>query len=191
MLTARCCFAELKVSSDSHDSRCAQLRGDSTAPLPVHGGDAAGGTLARGTPVLDRGVCDLGGGAGGGRSGGGEGISDACTAPLLVHGGDEAGTAPLPVHGGDAAGGTLARGTPVLDKGVCDGVEGASGGGLGGSGGVSTETRRLGVWGTTFTRMSLIWFRGARISLKDVNLQSVYSRQSDTRTCAVYTYSER
>lgn len=107
MLTARCCFAELKVSSDSHDSRCAQLRGDSTAPLPVHGSD-------------------------------------------------EAGTAPLPVHGGDAAGGTLARGTPVLDKGVCDGVEGASGGGLGGSGGVSTETRRLGVWGTTFTRMSLI-----------------------------------
>ena len=175
MLTARCCFAELKVSSDSHDSRCAQLRGDSTAPLPVHGsdeagtaplpvhgGDAAGGTLARGTPVLDRGVCDLGGGAGGGRSGGGEGVSDDCTAPLLVHGGDEAGTAPLPVHGGDAAGGTIARGTPVLDKGVCDGVEGASGGGLGGSGGVSTETRRLGVWGTTFTRMSLI----CRLSLK-------------------------
>jgi hypothetical protein len=164
MLTARCCFAELKVSSDSHDSRCAQLRGDSTAPLPVHGsdeagtaplpvhgGDAAGGTLARGTPVLDRGVCDLGGGAGGGRSGGGEGVSDACTAPLQV-------------HGGDAAGGAIARGTPVLDKGVCDGVEGASGGGLGGSGGVSTETSRLGVWGTTFTRMSLIWFRGARIS---------------------------
>jgi hypothetical protein len=128
MLTARCCFAELKVSSDSHDSRCAQLRGDSTAPLPVHGSDEAG------------------------------------TAPLPVHGGDAAGTAPLPVHGGDAAGGTLARWTPVLDKGVCDGVEGASGGGLGGSGGVSTETRRLGVWGTTFTRMSLIWFRGARIS---------------------------
>ena len=120
MLTARCCFAEQKVSSDSHDSRCAQLRGDSTAPLPVHGSDEAG------------------------------------TAPLPVHGGDAAGTAPLPVHGGDAAGGTLARWTPVLDKGVCDGVEGASGGGLGGSGGVSTETRRLGVWGTTFTRMSLI-----------------------------------
>ena len=92
MLKARCCFAELKVSSDSHDSRCAQLRGDSTAPLPVHGSDEAGGTLA--------------------------------------------------------------RGTPVLDKGVCDGVEGAGGGGSGGSGGVSTETRRLGVWGTTFTMRS-------------------------------------
>ena len=154
MLKARCCFAELKVSSDSHDSRCAQLRGDSTAPLPVHGSDEAGGTLARGTPVLDRGVCDRDGGAGGGRSGGGEGVSDDCTAPLPVHGGDEAGTAPLPVHGGDAAGGNLARVTPVLDQGVCDGVEGAGGGGSGGSGGVSTETRRLGVWGTTFTRMS-------------------------------------
>ena len=141
MLKARCCFAELKVSSDSHDSRCAQLRGDSTAPLPVHGSDEAGGTLARGTPVLDRGVCDRDGGAGGGRSGGGQGVSDDCTAPL-------------PVHGGDAAGGNLARVTPVLDQGVCDGVEGAGGGGSGGSGGVSTETRRLGVWGTTFTRMS-------------------------------------